>query len=289
MPLHRLPCDRDPAAARRACSLARQALLVGCTAALAAAASLPSQAQTPAPAPTSTNTSANTSTSTQAPASEWGGLFKGVEAAAARTDNPALKYHLGMLLNNGIGTPRDLPRAYTLFSEAAAAGDALAAYKVGCYLAGQFPGVVPLDEAQALAFKQRAAEAGYDLAQHDVAVLLMKRGDRAGAQAWLERASHQGHLPSTAALAGLAEQDKTDPVRALGLALVVQAGVRNPPVALTDRVATLRAGLDEAGRQRAEALQAGWVTGPTALTQQARAGLRAVAPLLPAAASGQPL
>lgn len=210
-------------------------------------------------------------------------LFARVEAAAGRGDHPALKYHLGMLLNNGIGTARDLPRAYALFNEAAAAGDVLAAYKVGCYLAGQWPGVVPLDEAQALAHKQRAAEAGYDLAQHDVGLMLLKRGDRAGAERWLGLASHQGHVPSTALLAWLAEKDGKDPAQALGLALLVHAGMKQAPVGLPDRIAALRSGLDEAGRQRADALQAGWVTGPTALTQQARTGMRAVAPLLAAA------
>ncbi|MFG6430365.1 hypothetical protein [Roseateles sp. LYH14W] len=241
----------------------RAALLTLCFAGFAAAATLPAQAQ--------------------AAGGSHAALFARVEAAASRSDSPALKYHLGMLLNNGIGSARDLPRAYALFSEAAAAGDALAAYKVGCYLAGQFAGVVPLDEAQALAYKQRAAEAGYDLAQHDVGLVLLKRGDRAGAERWLALASRQGDLASTRALAVLAEKDGKDPVQALGLLLVAQAGMRPAPAALADRIATLKSGMDDAGRQRAEALQAGWVTGPTALTQQARAGMRDVEPLLTAA------
>jgi TPR repeat protein len=211
-------------------------------------------------------------------------LFARVEAAASRGDSPALKYHLGMLLNNGIGTARDLPRAYILFKEAAAAGDMLAAYKVGCYLGGQFPGVVPLDKTEALDYKQRAAEAGYDRAQHDVGLMLLDRGDRPGAEHWLGLASHQGHLPSTALLAGWAEKDGKDPVQALGLALVMQAGMSPTPVALADRIAALKSGLDAAGRQRAEALQAGWVTGQTLLSKQAHAGMQAVEPLLLAAA-----
>lgn len=211
-------------------------------------------------------------------------LFSRVEAAANRGDSPALKYHLGMLLNNGIGigTARDLPRAYALFSEAAAAGDALAAYKAGCYLAGQFPGVVPLDEARALEYKLRAAEAGYDLAQRDVGMMLLKRGDRAGAERWLGLASHQGDLPATALLASQAAKDGKDPVQALGLALVLQAGMGQTPAAMADHLAALKSGLDAAGLERAETLRAGWVTGPNALTQQARAGMRAVEPLLTA-------
>lgn len=211
-------------------------------------------------------------------------LFARVEAAASRGDNPALKYHLGMLLNNGIGTARDLPRAYALFKEAAEGGDMLAAYKVGCYLGGQFPGVVPLDKDQALAYKQRAAEAGYDRAQFEVGLMLQKSGDRAGAERWLVLASRQGHLASTALLAMMAEMDGKDPVQALGLALVTQAGMSQTPAGLADRIAAMKSRLDAAGRQRAEALQAGWVTGPTSLTKQARAGMNAVEPLLLAAA-----
>ncbi|MFG6412324.1 hypothetical protein ACG02S_00280 [Roseateles sp. DC23W] len=247
--------------------LLRAPLLALCIAGFAAAASEPARAQA---------------------AGDAVALFARVEAAAGRAENPALKYHLGMLLNNGIGTARDLPRAYALFNEAAAAGDVLAAYKVGCYLAGQWGGVVPPDEAQALAFKQRAAEAGYDLAQRDVGLMQLKHGDRAGAERWLALASRQGDLPSTALLADQAAKDGNDPVRALGLTLVVQAGSRQTTAALTARIAALKSGLDAAGRQQAEALQAGWVTGPTALTQQARAGMRAVEPLLAAAPPAPP-
>ncbi|MFY8016499.1 MAG: hypothetical protein ACOVN9_00175 [Inhella sp.] len=207
-------------------------------------------------------------------------LFARVEAAAKLGNTPALKYHLGMLLNNGIGTARDLPRAYALFSEAAAAGDALAAYKVGCYLAGQFPGVVSLDEGQAMAFKQRAADAGYDLAQHDVGKTLLKRGDLAGGERWLELASRQGNLASTALLAWTVDKGDKDPVRALGLMLVTQAGMKRAPEELSNRIAALKSRLDAEDKQRAEILQATWVTGPSPLTQQARAGMRAVAPLL---------
>lgn len=241
----------------------RAALLALCIAGFAVAASQPARAQ--------------------AAGGSQEALFSRVEAAASRGDSPALKYHLGMLLNNGIGTARDLPRAYALFSEAAAAGDALAAYKAGCYLAGQFPGVVPPDEARALAYKLRAAEAGYDLAQRDVGMMLLKRGDRVGAERWLGLASRQGDLPATALLASLAAKDGQDPAQALGLALVLQAGMGQTPAAMADHLAALKSGLDAAGLERAETLRAGWVTGPTALTQQARAGMRAVEPLLAAA------
>lgn len=54
-----------------------------------------------------------------------------------------------MFLNNGIGTHRDNKAAFRYFSEAAEAGDVLASYKVGCYYAGQFKDVFPLDEQSA--------------------------------------------------------------------------------------------------------------------------------------------
>ena len=47
-------------------------------------------------------------------------MFKKLSALAP-TGTPEAKYHLGMFLNNGIGTPRDNAAAYKLFAEAAAA------------------------------------------------------------------------------------------------------------------------------------------------------------------------
>ncbi|MFG6430357.1 hypothetical protein [Roseateles sp. LYH14W] len=76
-------------------------------------------------------------------------------SALAPNGNAEVKYNLGMFLNNGIGTAQDNVAAFRYFTEAAEAGHPLAAYKVGCYLAGQFLGVVPVNQADALKFSKR--------------------------------------------------------------------------------------------------------------------------------------
>ena len=112
--------------------------------------------------------------------------------ALAREGSAEAKYHLGMLYNNGIGVPADPRKAFQYFMAAAEAGDALGAYKVGCYHAGQFGDVVAVDEALALKFKLIAAEAGYMLAQVEVANIYLAREDYRSALPWLEAAARQG-------------------------------------------------------------------------------------------------
>ena len=49
----------------------------------------------------------------------------------AESGSIAAQYNLGMLYNNGIGRRQDAKFAFKWFEKAAAAGDALASYKVG--------------------------------------------------------------------------------------------------------------------------------------------------------------
>lgn len=207
-------------------------------------------------------------------------MFKKL-SALARTGGAEAKYHLGMFLNNGIGTPRDNAAAYKLFTEAAEAGDALAAYKVGCYLAGQFPGVVPVNDAEALKFKLRAAEAGYALAQQDVGVMYRKRGDLPNATEWWERASRQGDVPATAMLAHqLVSDASADRTKGYALMQVLKAATPNPPQQLLDHIAKLDAALTADDKARAEGIRATWLTGKSALTAKAEAGMAPVRALL---------
>lgn len=116
-----------------------------------------------------------------------------LEAIAAQ-GNAEAAYHLGMLYHLGLeGVARDPRRAFEYFQRAAEGGDALGAYKVGCFYAGQGEGVVEPDEALALRYKLRAAEAGYDLAQVDVAQIYHERGEFDRALQWLEAAAQQGN------------------------------------------------------------------------------------------------
>lgn len=111
----------------------------------------------------------------------------------AQAGNAEAQYHVGMFYNNGMaGSPRDPKAAFAWFLKSAAGGDALGAYKAGCYYAGQFPGVVAVDLHKALAHKLVAASAGYSLAQFDVGRAYLERRDFAVARRWLEKSADQG-------------------------------------------------------------------------------------------------
>jgi TPR repeat protein len=112
----------------------------------------------------------------------------------AQQGNAEATYHLGMIYHLGLeGVTRDYRRAFEHFRRAADGGDPLGAYKVGCYYAGQGEGTVPPDAERALRYKLIAAEAGYDLAQVDVARIYYDRGEHDRALHWLEIAARQGN------------------------------------------------------------------------------------------------
>ena len=119
-----------------------------------------------------------------------GDLIPQLERLAERGNGEAL-YHLGMSYWTGTGVKEDVDKAVDYFERAAAAGDPLGAYKLGCLHAGQ-DGVFDRDAAKALQFKLMAAEAGYALAQQDVAVLYAERKQFAAALDWIEKAARQG-------------------------------------------------------------------------------------------------
>ena len=201
-------------------------------------------------------------------------------ALSAERGNAEAEYHLGMLYNSGLlGVAQDLPRAYRSFARSAALGDPLGAYKQGCYLAGQFPGVVPLDPSRALEHKLVAARAGYDLAQFDVASIYFQQGLYAQAQQWLQLAADQGRAMALFNLSvGHVRGQWPASDRALGyayfkLAKLVAEGSLNPKA---------EASLDELARQmspeqlaQANALVAAWKPQPSALTSKARQGIAA--------------
>ena len=204
-------------------------------------------------------------------------------SALAPNGNAEVKYNLGMFLNNGIGTAQDNVAAFRYFTEAAEAGHPLAAYKVGCYLAGQFPGVVPVNEADALKFKLRAAEAGYMLAQSDVGLHYGKQRDMDNALLWWERASRQGSLQATVYLAHWLSRDKS-PMKAKGYALSLQARDLSPKATneLLTHIAKLEAELTPSEKAEAQAIHASWLTGKSPLTVQADTGMAAAVALLAA-------
>src|SRR5215207_6392389 len=85
------------------------------------------------------------------------------------------QYHVGMMYNNGIGTQQDIRQAFGWFQKSAASNHPLGAYKLGCYYDGQGAGIIIADATEALKYKLIAAEAGYEFAQHDVAILYSRQ------------------------------------------------------------------------------------------------------------------
>ena len=199
-------------------------------------------------------------------------------------------YYLGMLYHLGMdGTTKDTNKAFSLFKQAAERGDPLGAYKYGCYFDGQGEGVVKSDPKLALRYKLVAAEAGYALAQQDVAAHLFAIGDKTGSLRWLERAAAQGSPEALMALGGLyagmappgAPPVTRDPGRGYGYLLMAARGVPEMKTALEPELAKLSP--DE--RKRANELEAKWQPKPTALTLKAFEGFKPAERLIAAAPS----
>jgi TPR repeat protein len=195
----------------------------------------------------------------------------------AEAGSPAAQYNLGMLYNNGIGVEQDASKAFHWFEKAATGGDPLGHYKVGCYYAGQFQGVVTPDHTKALTYKLAAAEAGYVLAQHDVALAYAEMGEYENAAKWLTSAAEQGDI---AALAALSEWHKEgrgvrpDLAKAYEYLLVA---VRLVPEAHSQRAKPVlqefRGALDDATALKAEQSAASWTEKRSALTLRAAHGI----------------
>lgn len=211
---------------------------------------------------------------TKAQMERW--LFTELSELAERGE-PNAQYHLGMMLNNGTATQQDLPRALHWFTKSYESGNPLAAYKLGCYYGGQFPGLVPVDEQRSLQYKLIAAEAGYSLAQNDVAVAYLQLGRTDLAMKWWHLAAEQGFFMSLKSLSILHYKGQLAP-RDHGLAYkyfllaVKQSGLQLGNEA-EDYRDLLKTELSEVELQRVETEAAAWTPKPSALTLRAKAGL----------------
>ena len=202
-------------------------------------------------------------------------MFKAMVALADKGDAEA-QYHAGMMNNNGIGTQQDMRQAFAWFQKAAAADHPLGAYKLGCYYAGQFEGVVAVDRKEALKYKLIAAKAGYSLAQHDVALAYGKQDDFEEAIKWLKLSADQGDSSALYLLSGLYFQGKGAP-KDLSLAYAYyKLSNRVPP----DKVKGMAGMLTEPELKAAEKLVSDWKPQPTALTLKAKRGVGAAEDLL---------
>jgi uncharacterized protein len=202
--------------------------------------------------------------------------FNGMLALANKGDAEA-QYHVGMMYNNGIGTAQDAKQAFGWFEKSAAGNDPLGAFKLGCYYAGQFPGVVSIDENAALKYKLVSAKAGYSLAQHDVAVHYARQGNFEEAVKWLKLASDQGYDSSLWGLSSSyhdgkgVPQDLAQAYAYFSLALIMSGAktTDKSKVVLNE----MRARMSEADMQKAQKLIINWKPQPTALTMKAKNGI----------------
>ncbi|HEX4857416.1 MAG TPA: tetratricopeptide repeat protein [Usitatibacteraceae bacterium] len=220
------------------------------------------------------------------------------ESSAARVQelaergNAEAQYHLGMFFNNGMaGKEQDPRRAFAWFQRAAQGGDALGAYKVGCYYAAQFPGAVPFDEAKALEFKLVAAQAGYANAQQEVGAHYYRHGDFANAEHWWKLAGAQGETGALFALSSLylrGDGGKADAKLAyayykLGDRRWRALMKRDTPRITQISLDYLAEGLSAEDRRSADAFAEQFPAAPTPLTLDARNSRRRIEALIAAA------
>ena len=201
--------------------------------------------------------------------------FKAMVALASKGDAEA-QYHVGMMHNNGIGTPQDPRQAFEWFQKSAAASDPLGAYKLGCYYDGQGAGIVASDANEALKHKLVAARAGYALAQHDVANHYDRQGNPEEALKWWKLAADQGYPGALFSLSRAYSAGKGVP-RDLSLSY---AYFKLSKIAPAKNVNEMAGMLSKPELERAEKLVSEWRAQPTALTLLAKSGVRRAEELL---------
>ena len=201
--------------------------------------------------------------------------FKAMMALANKGDAEA-QYHVGMMHNNGIGTPQDPKQAFEWFQKSAASDDPLGAYKLGCYYDGQGAGIVALDPNEALKHKLVAARAGYALAQHDVANHYDRQGNPEEALKWWKLAADQGYPGALFSLSKAYSAGK-GVLRDLSLSY---AYFKLSKVAPKKNVNEFAGMLSKPDLEKAEKLVSEWREQPTALTLQAKNGISRAEELL---------
>jgi|SRR5882672_231430 len=203
-------------------------------------------------------------------------LFAQVRALA-QSGNLEAQYHIGMMYNNGMGVSQDPNKAFEWFSKAATGGDPLAAYKVGCYYDGQFPGVVAVDLNKAVEYKLIAAKAGYSIAQSDVGIAYYKQGNVTEALGWWRMAAGQGYDTALYYLSIVYRDGKVvpkDSARAFAYFKLSQSlsgnQIGQEVQAVLDKFASTMSSEELA---KAEEIVSSWKSQPTSLTQRAKEGV----------------
>lgn len=209
-------------------------------------------------------------------------LLAGQLAALSEKGSAEATYHLGMMKHLGIGSPKDEKAAFELFRKAAEAGDPLAAYKLGDYYAKADNGQVEPDKAEALRLKTIAAEAGYALAQYEVARIHFEAEETDLALEWLLRAAQQGHPDALRALASLYNSDAIpkDAARTYAYYSLFLARLTAPTEAQKAFLTDFTGKMSEEDKARGDRIVADWHAEASPLTTKALSGLRAAEALV---------
>ena len=189
----------------------------------------------------------------------------------AKKGDAEAQYHVGMMYNNGLGTAQDRRQALDWFEKSAAANDPLGAYKLGCYYDGQGEGIIAADAERALKYKLVAAEAGYALAQHDVANLYDRRGNAEQALKWWKTAGDQGYPNALFSLFRAYSEGKGTPQDlSMSYAYFKLSGM-----APRKKVGEMATFLSESELKAAEKMVASWKPQVSDLTLKAKRGITA--------------
>lgn len=208
-------------------------------------------------------------------------LFDKLVAMAERGNAEAL-YHVGMAYQTGTGTGEDPKTAFTYFERAAAAGDPLGAYKVGCVWDGQGELVKP-DMTKALRYKLVAAEAGYALAQQDVGALYYRQGQTDLALKWLAKAAAQGTQDAIMTYASVhngAEGIQKNPVITAAYFRIMLNRLEGGSDEQKQWLAKFETDLSPDQRAEATQIAASFQPNPTPITLKALSGLAAAEALI---------
>lgn len=192
----------------------------------------------------------------------------------AEKGNAEAAYHLGMMKHLGLSVAKDETAALTLFRKAAEGGDPLAEYKIG-ELLSKSPDLAVQDEA--LKWKVKSAEAGYALAQYDIARALFLKNDLDGALEWLTRAAQQGHPDALRALASLHNSDAMpkDAARTFAYYTLYLQRLAAPTEAQKAFLTKFVEGMSADDKTRGEKIVADWKVDISPVTAKAQAGLKA--------------
>jgi len=117
---------------------------------------------------------------------------------AAKLNEPAAFYYLGMLELNGYGREKSLDNAVKLYTKAASLGYAQAQYELSVIYSVKEYGLI--DNKKHLKWLQKAADNDHKLACHNLGNLAVRVGKTNTALVYFQKAAQQEHLPSILSL-----------------------------------------------------------------------------------------